>query len=141
MGEVPLYRTCGTCCQQVRCRANSAHIRQSRSDSGLGFQRKVQIFSVFDLRLEVAPAGRGRPGAATHIACPCRYVQGYLAHENHIPLEPYIRTMPGTPVSSKWHLLWRGRPGAAEDAASERRGNHQKHFEDVYLSAKARTWP
>ena len=41
MSEVPLYR----------CEANVAHVRQSRSDSGLGFQAQVR-FQLFPLRSE-----------------------------------------------------------------------------------------
>ena len=42
-----------------RCRANMAHIRQSRSDSGLGFQAKgLKRFEWFPLRSEETRAPR-----------------------------------------------------------------------------------
>ena len=37
-----------------RCRANLAHIRQSRPDSGIGFQ--VNSFKLFPLRSEAVPS-------------------------------------------------------------------------------------
>jgi len=41
----------------LTCRANMAHMRQSRSDSGLGFQKKIiKSFKVFPLRSEAARA-------------------------------------------------------------------------------------
>ena len=52
----------------VRCRANMAHIRQSRPDCGLGFQVKVLKF--FPLRSEAA-----LDFLACHVG-----LQGYLAH-------------------------------------------------------------
>ena len=48
-----------------RCRANSAHVRQSRLASGLGVQVKVlYTFGVFPLCLEADAREGGRAGSA-----------------------------------------------------------------------------
>ena len=46
--------------RHTRCRANMAHVRQPRPDSGLGFQEKVlKPFRRFPLRSETVTDGAG----------------------------------------------------------------------------------
>jgi len=51
----------------ARCRANMAHIRQSRPDSGLGFQTKVIV------TFEVVPSS---PGSGTKVHGVGLWVEG-----------------------------------------------------------------
>ena len=52
--------------ERGRCRANSEHIRQSRPDSGLGFQEKV----LHTFQAVPSSLGSGVPRRATHSTPP-----------------------------------------------------------------------
>jgi len=84
---------------RYRCRANSAHIRQSRPESGLGLQVKVRnTFKVVRKRLCTAPRSRRNRVAFEHQLATGRSVfigyRGTSLIRNRRRLGPYSRTMP-----------------------------------------------